>query len=444
MSFKVLYIGVGTDMISHMQNHLVKPDYDKYETENFSVIRAKLESGEVDPYALIFCGTELKNVSIQELGQLLRYGYEAIPAFLITTGATKFNYQDVIKNGFAEVFVLPLDMNKLENCLTELAQEASFHSVKIFDLKAGDIFEFDIHIFMPVNKKYVKYFFAGVPVDVERLKRLKSQSVPMVFVPKERMKAFYKYMSSRLFDIDSGTGLSASERQSKLEASVRGLVMNVFEKDKGNPFEAGRKKMEDLNAVVNEFILKKDPGDWYQTVLANVGSDKDPYAHATRVSTLAALFSLALNIGKPAELSAAGVFHDIGIASLPVELFRTKEELWTTYEWELFHLHPELSIKYLKEKKMMLPGNVEKIILQHHENWDGTGYPKKMNKDKIIMEAQLLRVADEFDYLTRYEANKKVMKPIEAIKDIQRRNIVNPTITNNLALMFAEGEKNIE
>lgn len=444
MSFKALYIGLGQDMIHQMQTYLGKPEYDKFETENFNEIRGKMEAGMADPYSLIFCGTELKNCTVQELGQLVRHAYDAIPAFLITTGQSKFNHQEILKNGFAEVFILPLDLAKLENCLTELGQEANYNSVKIFDLKAGDTFDFDIHVFMPVNKKYVKYFFAGVPVDVERLKRLKAQSVPMVFVSKERMKAFYKYMSSRLFDIDQGKGVSASEKQAQMEASVRGLVMGVFEKDKGNPFEVGRKKMEDLNNIVNEFIAKKDPGEWYKSVLSNVGADKDPYSHATRVSTLAVLFSMGLNLGKPAELSAAGVFHDIGIASLPVELFRIKQEQWTSYEWELYHLHPELSIKAIKEKKMVLPGNVEKIILQHHENWDGSGYPKKLARDKIIIEAQLLRIADEFDYLTRYEPNKKILKPLDALKLLREKNIVSPAITSGLIKMFTEGEKQVE
>ena len=129
----------------------------------------------------------------------------------------------------------------------------------------------------------------------------------------------------------------------------------------------------------------------------------------------------------------AGLFHDIGMAQLPAELQnKTREELKDPKDIELYYSHAEKSVTMVKSKRIILPDSVEKAILQHHESFNGKGYPRQLPSNRISQEAQLLSFADQFDYLTCEQEGKTRLTPLEALEAIRRNGSINPELLSQL------------
>ena len=73
----------------------------------------------------------------------------------------------------------------------------------------------------------------------------------------------------------------------------------------------------------------------------------------------------------------------------------------------------------IKKRKVILSDKIQKIIAQHHERFNGSGYPEGLIGERIIKEAQILALADEFDYMTSINPGKKRMSPKEVLLHFQ-------------------------
>ncbi|MDD2899619.1 MAG: HD domain-containing protein [Desulfuromonadaceae bacterium] len=135
-------------------------------------------------------------------------------------------------------------------------------------------------------------------------------------------------------------------------------------------------------------------------VLANAVDAKSPWTagHSQRVTRL------ALKIGKEMGLSSsdlellqlAGMFHDIGKIGIP-ETILDKPGHLTDEEYVLIKKHPEIGAEMLKPIRAYHA--VIPIVGQHHEQFDGLGYPQGLAGEEIVLGARIMAVADVFDAL---------------------------------------------
>jgi PAS domain-containing protein len=122
---------------------------------------------------------------------------------------------------------------------------------------------------------------------------------------------------------------------------------------------------------------------------------RDPYTagHQRRVSSLARI--IAREMGLPDDtvenIHMAGAIHDIGKMSIPAEIL-TKPTRLTDTEFSLIKMHSRTGYDILKDAELPYP--IAKIVLQHHEKMNGSGYPQGLKHDQIIMEARIIAVAD--------------------------------------------------
>ena len=121
----------------------------------------------------------------------------------------------------------------------------------------------------------------------------------------------------------------------------------------------------------------------------------DPFTavHQSQVTRLACEMAKEMNL--PAEqitgLRIGGILHDIGKIRIPPEILLNLNPL-NKVEMSMIRSHPQLGYDILTEVKFPWP--VKQIVLQHHERMDGSGYPKGLSGGKIILEAQIIAVAD--------------------------------------------------
>lgn len=145
--------------------------------------------------------------------------------------------------------------------------------------------------------------------------------------------------------------------------------------------------------------------------------DHFSFDHSQNVSYYATEIAKAL--GMKAEdievVKEAGILHDIGKAALPNQILK-KSGLLTPEEFKAVQGHVEPAVSFLN----FLDGMefVAPIILGHHENYDGTGYPRGIAAEDIPIGARIIRIADSFDAMVSIRSYKEQLPVHQAIREL--------------------------
>jgi HD-GYP domain-containing protein (c-di-GMP phosphodiesterase class II) len=401
-------------------------------------------------YPVVFAG-ETSGVVPQEMAQAFRMQYPDSKVFYISASRENFNRAFLIKNGFSDAFLMPLDTVIMTKRIEELYAflEAGdgkvLKPVKVIDMQPNDQMNFDVSVYLPSSKRHVKFAASGESLDQDRVDRLSKFKVNNMYVDARDMKLFYQYTAERLRALGKNAAMGETEKVERLENAMRELFVGIFQTaDQESSLQEGREMMESSKQIVDSYIMQAgEPKDWYKNVVNVVGAgERNLYSHNSRVSTLAALFSIALQKGNAEDMAVAGLFHDLGMGELPPDLQNKSYEKMTPDEKNLYHIHPSVSVKLLKMKKIVVPAIVYEAIEQHHETFNGKGFPKGMVPPKLKVESQILAMADRFDELTSPDTSdgQEALKPLEAIKAMEASNHYDPTLLGKLRVLFEKSE----
>jgi len=137
--------------------------------------------------------------------------------------------------------------------------------------------------------------------------------------------------------------------------------------------------------------------------MGQIVGKKDPYTieHQERVALIAMKIGAAMGLdGERVEgLRIAGLVHDVGKVEIPSEILSKPGRL-SPLEFELIKTHAESSYDILRE--IDFPWPVAEIARQHHEKYDGSGYPRGLSGEDILLEARILTVADVVEALASH------------------------------------------
>ena len=143
------------------------------------------------------------------------------------------------------------------------------------------------------------------------------------------------------------------------------------------------------------------------------------FAHGMRVGRIAAMVGVHMGLSEDANhlLEAAGQLHDIGKLSVPHALVH-KEGAVTPKEYQIFQHHAEIGGSLLEECQQ--PLELVDTARQHHERWDGRGYPRGLCGNEISLFAQITALADAYDAMVSGRSYRSMLGHIEALEEIKR------------------------
>lgn len=204
-------------------------------------------------------------------------------------------------------------------------------------------------------------------------------------------------------------------------------VIEALNKLDGNDFtDADLETMEGLasgttltigNVKLNENQLLSYRSKLQKLVAAKDSRELSECKHAKRVANYALTAAREMNL--PAEeqtvIERGAILHDIGMLGVPNEILTKKEKL-TNEEWSTIRRHPVMGFNLFRG--MAALNHVSKIILYHHERYDGKGYPSGLKGDSIPMHAQIISVAEAFDSMTVKHAYRNALTPQQAMKEL--------------------------
>ena len=166
--------------------------------------------------------------------------------------------------------------------------------------------------------------------------------------------------------------------------------------------------------------LKKAVGTTIQVLISALEA-RDPYTagHQSRTANLACAIAAEMGLdGDIVEgLNMAGTIHDIGKLSIPAEILSKPTGL-TNIEFSMIKTHPESGYEMLKDVESPWP--LSEIVYQHHERMDGSGYPRNLKGNDILIEARIMAVADVVEAIASHRPYRPSLGLEFALKEIEK------------------------
>ncbi|MGB3366764.1 MAG: HD-GYP domain-containing protein [Acidaminobacteraceae bacterium] len=230
-----------------------------------------------------------------------------------------------------------------------------------------------------------------------------NEEINDVIRPEIRQKAVHAVMET-FKNIESSNRLSKSGDPGLRE----GLIIKSMEKYLDTLKSISKFIIDDLTNNHNLLINLVD--------IKNI--DNYTYQHSVNVAIISLVIGIEMKLSREnlQTLFMGALLHDIGKTLLPRTLL-AKRETYTDEEAEIIKEHCELGYRYLKEN-FTLPTQSYIVALQHHERYDGSGYPKQAKGDLVHKFSRIVSIADCFDSMTSDRPTSKAAPVNEVIEYI--------------------------
>lgn len=211
---------------------------------------------------------------------------------------------------------------------------------------------------------------------------------------------------------------------------VRGAIIDITD----------RKKAEEVLADTLK-KLRKSLGATIQAMAAAVET-RDPYTagHQRRVSDLARRIATEMNLAADRidAIRMAGSIHDLGKIAVPAEILSKPTKL-TQIEYHLIRGHSQAGFEILKD--IDFPWPIARIILEHHERMNGTGYPSGLRGDDILLESRIIAVADTVEAMASHRPYRPALGIDAALNEIRKHRgvLYDPEVVDVCLKIFGEG-----
>ena len=241
-------------------------------------------------------------------------------------------------------------------------------------------------------------------------------------------------MSIKVLNMEQGIGLATYFMASGIIClSLREVIV------RGQKIKQANNELQDLMASNS---VGKTLSELVQ-VIASTVEMRDPYTsgHQKRVADLGV--AIGNKMGLPERnlmgIKLAGLIHDLGKLSIPIEIL-TKPGKLTDIEHALIREHPKVAYDALVN--FQAPWPLADIVLQHHERFDGSGYPNRIKGDQILIEASILAVADVVEAMSAMRPYREGLGIDAALNEIKRNSgkKYDPTVVDACISLFESGE----
>jgi HD-GYP domain len=195
--------------------------------------------------------------------------------------------------------------------------------------------------------------------------------------------------------------------------TLKSIYINTSD-SKNSRFTDKTYKIEELVDKIIDEILDNE------SIMVNLIDlkvfDDYTYYHSVNVTTLAIVLGTAIQLNKNElyELGMAAILHDIGKLFVDKTVLNKDSEL-TEEEFDEIRNHSYLGYRFLKDKAD-IPVKSSVAILQHHEKFNGDGYPNRTSGKDICLYGRILSVVDVYDALTSDRCYRKALMPSEAME----------------------------
>ena len=274
----------------------------------------------------------------------------------------------------------------------------------------------DLHIQYEADCEPVLYYRAGCPLEADQASRLIETGIRQIFV---RADEFHRFASHLLESVDSHSEHEAvppAERFAVLQLAMAVEIEHAARLVDCGPYVAVADKLgrELTSMLVNNNVLPRD-------LFRLARHDFNTFTHITNVASYGVLLAERLGLCDGSEFEAlakAAILHDIGKRFIPVSILQKPAKL-DPEERAIIETHPQRGYEELCARDDMTHEQLM-MVYQHHERFDGKGYPVGFQGEEIHPWARMLAVVDVFDAMTGTRPYRRPGTAAEAMDYISR------------------------
>ncbi|WP_411954807.1 HD-GYP domain-containing protein [Alkalibacillus sp. S2W] len=266
-------------------------------------------------------------------------------------------------------------------------------NINIENVKVNDILEQNIY-----NLSGARLITEGTKLQSRMIERLKKMGYRRLTIRDERFEGV---------DIKLQESLT-EETKIKAISTTKDVLENFHQSDHV-------RSMEEITDVVEDILSEVLSNDDIGIDITSIqGYDLGTYTHSVSVTVLSLYLAkeLGLRRSQLSDIAVGGLLHDLGKLYIPQEILNKPGKL-TQEEFEVVKKHPMDGFVKIKDKISLLAAH---IALQHHEKYDGTGYPRNLKGEDIHLYGRITAIADVYDAVTMDRPYRPGRTPDEAIE----------------------------
>ncbi|MBT3983392.1 MAG: HD domain-containing protein [Bacteriovoracaceae bacterium] len=296
----------------------------------------------------------------------------------------------------------------------------SFFTIDLKLIMTGVPIPYDLFVnsSASTNEKFVRIFPTGDILTKSDLFKLKGK-YQQLYIPEDQRSAFMK-------SITKSDSFEDVEKAKVIKDAAIQHLETLFSPDKdfstevlNDAIDGCKESVESMVDVLEDYSVDK-----LQNLIGELSfHDFYTYDHSMNVG----MYSMSLYKSyKPdatrkelVQAGMGGLLHDLGKIKIPTDIINNPGQL-TDDQFDQIKKHPKYGFDLLHDEGTCCDGeiNVEvlgRVIFEHHENFNGTGYPSKLQGDEIHLLARITAIADFFDAITTKRSYHEVVSTEEAL-----------------------------
>jgi len=299
--------------------------------------------------------------------------------------------------------------------------------------------ELPTDIYLKIDQKYIRFRGQGDVIGAEKFDDFMQKGLEGIYVLADEIMIFLDWITNIRDEEINETLKESSDDTREIVTSMYDVKEKVYETFLNS--ELNEEVVEELQEQVNDFVSKvKEQPFSKQTIAALITRNSTLADHSVNVANLSVYLAMVMGHGHQLVLEniyLGAILHYLGKAKAGLTEIGSGDGRFMS---QAMQGHPELSVKVIRKSKG-LPDAVYKIILQHHEQFNGFGYPAGLHGDDIYEMAQIVSIANVFDnilyenrQLPRKQAWELAIKKIELGKERYWHSKFFPRVVDALKL----------
>lgn len=357
--------------------------------------------------------------------------------------------KQLLQHKYEEVHRLNVELQKKINQLSSI-QEASQAVVSILDLKTilevafsllARLFGFDRLVIFAIDedKRVLKMLHAS-GAESGMIEKIKDYQVPLTRLNNVLARVASTGIPAIIEDVEHSS-INRGNRLIRLfrprafvvvPLIAKNKIIGVLAADKGEAkLGASQEDKEYLVSFANNIAIAIENSRLYQDLkksffnsiqaLAHALEAKDPYTRGHSEVVAQYSVKIARQMGFSEDriepLRQMCLLHDIGKIGVVPDILE-KDGLPSRDEWQVVRKHPLIGDNIVRPLNLSSP--IRSIIRNHHERFDGKGYPDGLIGARIPLEARIVAVADAYDAMVSTRPYRKSLSPRQALTELQR------------------------
>lgn len=265
--------------------------------------------------------------------------------------------------------------------------------------------------------RYVK-FASSHPSHQDKVRRMieSGESHQDFYIREEDLMKYYQQTTRSLRKIITNPQLPLEQKTKKVYDVSKEVMKDFFEH---NASEKILQSSDEVMDIMEQCLSSHEAG--FHSIAMITNKDYYTYSHSVNVGLYCLAFGIKTKMSPndTRDLGLGGMWHDIGKSKIDANLINKNGKL-TDKEFKSIKTHSALGKEILESMKCYRTHVVD-MAGQHHEKFEGNGYPNRLVGEEISRFARICKVMDVYDALTTRRTYKKALKPFDAITLMKQR-----------------------